>query len=448
MRRWYVGIAIVSVSIAMEGYGKDRSAEPEVLVFEPQIFTAGAEGLPEFVKSVGYEQGQVGGVTSAWSCAADQPVAVGKLWMDIDRSKMDEDLAMTLLYGRDPSSDVAVQLWDDQGRVVALDLFKNVMSIATLARTDTLIVPLRKYPSASRIMLRRVSGDVKLYGVILMPVISEEPGELDDLLELTMLFGDPLSPENEFLKRVLAVREKQRTPSISPEIRRDPVRRSMENAGQWSHAERETLLGMPANRTNRLAPYDRNILGAGGAGLCMEFDGQHDYVEIADDASLRISGAITLLARFRLDPEGDATHYMITDKMGMRPYEGYRIYATKDGFNEPVDGKVSLFFALDLGGGETGDIHLCARNAVRLGETHHIAAAYDGKMMKIYLDGHLAASMSAGGTIVTGAAPLYIGRNAYGWHWRGTIGDVDVIDHALTAEEVAARIYGRQGTGL
>ncbi len=443
MKNMFAAVAILLICnvYASADDALAKSDEPIVLLFEPQLFAASTECLPtSFVRAVGFEQGEIGGVTSAWTCASHYQPGAGKLWMDIDRTRLDEDLAMTLLYERDLSADVAVQLWDAQGRVVALDLFKNVLSVATQANTGTFIIPLRKYPSASRIMFRRLSGAVKLYGVILKPVVSEEPLELDLLMEISKMFGDPLSPENPVFSRVRAVAAAEEVRKVDA-VRLQTSTALSNNAGTWSPPERHNVLAKLPEDKNRARLHNKKVLGSDGKGKILEFDGQNDFVEIEADSSLKISGEITLLAKFRLDAGASgATHYMLIDKMGFNPYEGYRVYAVKDGFNDPVDGKVSVFFALDLGGDGTGDVHLCAPNSVKLGETNHVAAVYDGKAMKIYLNGTIAAEAPASGAIVSGKAPLYIGRNAYGWHWKGMIGDLDVLGRALSVEEVAARV--------
>ena len=49
-------------------------------------------------------------------------------------------------------------------------------------------------------MLRRIHGDVKVYGIVLYPVVTEGTPVKEALTELARVLGDPLSPENPLLK--------------------------------------------------------------------------------------------------------------------------------------------------------------------------------------------------------------------------------------------------------
>ncbi|HBJ86255.1 MAG TPA: hypothetical protein DDZ88_20800, partial [Verrucomicrobiales bacterium] len=82
------------------------------------------------------------------------------------------------------------------GRVVVVDLFGNVVDIGKQATTDTFAIPLSKYPTADRIVIRRVEGGLNLHGIVLFPVVTEGPMDQAALKELARVLGDPLSPEN------------------------------------------------------------------------------------------------------------------------------------------------------------------------------------------------------------------------------------------------------------
>ncbi len=109
---------------------------------------------------------------------------------------------MSILYEESGDADLAVQLFDANKQVVALDLFSNLVALGKDAKTDTFIVPLRKYPTATTITLRRITGEIKVYGMILFPVVAEVEGETKTMEELAKLLGDPLSPQNPLAKHM------------------------------------------------------------------------------------------------------------------------------------------------------------------------------------------------------------------------------------------------------
>jgi hypothetical protein len=181
---------------------------PAVLIFHEALFaTPPAPTPPAWIASVGREMGElVGGDRPAWRADASLPEGRGMVWIDLERELMNEDLALTLLHEEDANADLAVQLWDAQGRVVALDLFKNALAMSSEARTDTFILPLRHYPTATRIVLHRMAGGMRLYGAILTPVITPQDSDLETLLETARRFGNPISPEGDLMRRIEAAR--------------------------------------------------------------------------------------------------------------------------------------------------------------------------------------------------------------------------------------------------
>jgi hypothetical protein len=195
----------ISAGAAMAGAS---NTPPAVLTFQPSLFaTPPAPTPPDWISSVGYELGElVGGDRPAWQASASLPEGRGMVWLDLQRDRMNEDLALTLLHEEEAGADLSVQLWDAKGEVVALDLFKNALAMATEARTDTFILPLRQYPTATRIVLHRMSGGMRLSGVVLTPVVTPQDSDLETLLETARRFGNPVSPEGDLMRRIEAAR--------------------------------------------------------------------------------------------------------------------------------------------------------------------------------------------------------------------------------------------------
>ncbi len=179
-----------------------------VLLCEPTLFAVPPQvTLPDWVTRVGYDGGEVGGSTSAWQVASSAPVGAGKMWVDLDRSVLNENLAVSVVCDRKSLSDMVIQLWDDKNQVVALDMFGNIMAAALDSQTDTFVVPLRKYPTAKRLVLRRISGATTIYGVALIPVVMEKDIGTNtvEALQFARMLGDRLSPENELVRRVRVI---------------------------------------------------------------------------------------------------------------------------------------------------------------------------------------------------------------------------------------------------
>lgn len=189
----------------VEGVPEMEPVEPAILLCKPDLFSVSPSvPLPEWIARVGYEGGEVGGDSPAWRMAEAAPAGTGKLWVVLDRSVLDENLAVSVVCERQMKADMVIQLWDGQDQIVALDLFGNIAAAALESQTDTFVVPLRKYPSATRIVLRRISGATTVFGMALIPVVMEKDVEPDTLAELQFarMLGDRLSPENELVRRV------------------------------------------------------------------------------------------------------------------------------------------------------------------------------------------------------------------------------------------------------
>src|ERR1043166_8080801 len=145
---------------------------------------------PAWVVNVQQDRGQLLKQPSCWDVDESQPVGYGRLSVSLNREMMKEDVALAILYEGNQRTDIAVQLFEANGSVVVLDLFGNPVEVGRDAKTDTFIVPLRKYPTATTISIRRISGGVKLFGIALYPVVGEAQVDKGTLQQLAKLLGD------------------------------------------------------------------------------------------------------------------------------------------------------------------------------------------------------------------------------------------------------------------
>ena len=165
---------------------------------KPDVLTA--EHAPEWMTRITQQGGAFSDEPHCWHVPATAAQGVGRLSISLDRGKIGGNLLATILFDADDEADLAVQLFDAQGRAVVLDLFGNLVDVGKEAKTNTFVIPLAKYPTAEQIVLRRINGDLKVYGIVLFPVVTEGVPVPGALQELARVLGDPLSPENPMVK--------------------------------------------------------------------------------------------------------------------------------------------------------------------------------------------------------------------------------------------------------
>ncbi len=84
--------------------------------------------------------------------------------------------------------------------------------------------------------------------------------------------------------------------------------------------------------------------------------------------------------------------------------------------------------------------HLAASRPLPLGRWVHVAGTYDGKMMRVYMDGEECGSLERTGPTKSNDRPLCLGSfdQGHAAHFTGELDEVKLYDRALTADEVRA----------
>ena len=294
-----------------------RATEPEVveLTLDGEFENAlnknrPSDKWPAWIVNVQQEGGQFRKQPSCWNVDESQPVGYGRLSVTLNRDMMKEDVALAILYEGNQRTDIAVQLFDADGRVVVLDLFGNLVEVGRDAKTDTFIVPLRKYPTATTISIRRISGDVKLFGLALYPVVGEAQGDKEALEQLAKLLGDPLSPENPLVKSIQKIARRTELPVNWPQ--KPPItnnRTERQPAEIAGHHRRAFPAGLAAY-WDFDAGDARDISGHHHDGIVhgkpewipaihgtgIRLDGREDWVEVAHSPELDLKENLTLTA--------------------------------------------------------------------------------------------------------------------------------------------------------
>jgi hypothetical protein len=167
--------------------------------------------------------------------------------------------------------------------------------------------------------------------------------------------------------------------------------------------------------------------GKFGGGL--QFDGADDYVDVGTDASLDITGEITLSVWVNAN-EWEAYDTLL-QKGGSGGGEAYLIRHT--------GGRVSVLYGFnDTTIVESGYIWSSTNS------WHHLASTFNGTAALLYIDGVMVEDFSPASPKTLDSRPsdpLYIGFRQNGGandYFNGTLDSVAIYDRALTADEIAA----------
>ncbi|MYB65216.1 LamG domain-containing protein [Candidatus Poribacteria bacterium] len=172
----------------------------------------------------------------------------------------------------------------------------------------------------------------------------------------------------------------------------------------------------------------------GKYGNSVEFSGvAGGWVEVPDSPSLDITEQITLMA-WVYPTQFTNEWFRIVNKCWAGDTSPWMVY----GFYEQAGTNGRIGFTVAVNGGQE---RLC-----RSGTTpqlppnawSHVAAVYDGQMMRLYQDGVEVLSAATTGTIDTNDVPVAIGRNSEGnrEHYIGRVDEVVIWSTALDEDEI------------
>ncbi len=175
---------ITAIAFSMESGGSATLSNPEGKALAVSVKLAGGAVV---AGDGGFD----------WTVLADQPFGAGRLDILLERAGIAGDLAMILNANIGPETSLALQLFDSEGKGLALDLFGDLGKKAEEAGTDTFVIPLTRYPEAKTLVIRRLSGPLLVREVLLMPVISADTGAgLDAERDLSRALGEQVSKQH------------------------------------------------------------------------------------------------------------------------------------------------------------------------------------------------------------------------------------------------------------
>ncbi len=181
---------------------------PEVAeIYFDESFQLGSnqgQQFPDWIHAIEQSGGYFNEVERFWAVKGNSSVGAGWIAIHLDRSRLASDLAMALFINEHENTNLAVQLFNSDGEVVAVDLFANVAQSMRVAETDYLVIPLRDYEDANTVVIRRISGRVEISGTVLFPVVGAVDGDPLIDAELVEVLGDtPSAKYSEYLQRRL-----------------------------------------------------------------------------------------------------------------------------------------------------------------------------------------------------------------------------------------------------
>ena len=194
-----------------------------------------------------------------------------------------------------------------------------------------------------------------------------------------------------------------------------------------------TIVDNPVWDTKWITGINGGAMEFYGVGTAL---GNGDYIDCGNDASLDITGPISIALWIRPDaddPEGNATATAPLAK-AMAGVGNEWSWQVRYGWSSPEPFMGFQFNATPRTWVYTG------RNLERY-EWCHIACSHDGMTVKCYFNGEEtdSATMSA---LVSSPTPVLIGSDGWGCDWIGGIDDVRIYDHALTEDEILGTMVG------
>jgi hypothetical protein len=160
---------------------------------------------------------------------------------------------------------------------------------------------------------------------------------------------------------------------------------------------------------------------AGASGQGVRLAGKEDMVYAPDQPDFNFDQGLTIAA------------FIQPDRLrGTQSIVRKRFDATSS-FVLAIENR-QLSFAVRLDNGRLAGVSA----PIQAGRQSHVAATYDGRQLRLYVDGTLAARANARGRIARGAGPIFIGNDADGRQFVGNVDEVWLNDRAANAEDVRA----------
>jgi cyanobactin cluster PatC/TenC/TruC protein len=168
------------------------------------------------------------------------------------------------------------------------------------------------------------------------------------------------------------------------------------------------------------------------------FDGQDDSINLGKKPEFKIEKEITLEAWVYCQNQRRRTGIISNV---------FDTTAKESGYGLLLDGKSGIFFALKTA--SQGIYYVSSKvDSLKLNQWHHLAGTYDGKQIKVYIDGVEKATKAASNSLINYEPEndLYIGTykdNNETYPFQGKIAEVRIWKVARTQKEIQNNLYQR-----
>ena len=161
---------------------------------------------------------------------------------------------------------------------------------------------------------------------------------------------------------------------------------------------------------------------SGRFGSALSFDGVNDWVTVADSASLDLSSGMTVEAWVRPSKAGGWRTVVVKERPGGVVYG---LYGDQAG-GRPLG-------QIDVG----GERNAVGSSALPLNAWSHLAATFDGSVVRLFVNGVQAGSLAFSGSMAASTGSLRLGGNSVWGEWfAGLVDEVRVYNRALSASEI------------
>jgi methionine-rich copper-binding protein CopC len=165
------------------------------------------------------------------------------------------------------------------------------------------------------------------------------------------------------------------------------------------------------------------IWATGQFGGALSFDGINDLVTVPDSSSLDLTNGMTLEAWVKPTALSDYTTVLMKERAGGL---SYALYGSDGANNPPV---AYVYPGTDRSADGT--------SVLPLNQWSHLAATYDGSLLRFFVNGTQVGSEAVNGSLVTSTAALRIGGNSvWGEYFKGMIDEVRIYNRALSPTEI------------
>ena len=183
-----------------------------------------------------------------------------------------------------------------------------------------------------------------------------------------------------------------------------------------------SMLADVSGRGNSGAIAGATWTAAGKSGGALSFDGDDDWVSIADAAALDLTYGMTMEAWVKPSALGGSWRTVLEKSRNSRV--AYGLFASEETSRSAAQISVN-------------NVRTARGPALPLGVWSHLAATYDGSTLRLYVNGTFAASANVNGDIHPSPDPLYIGGTPAGAEWFvGQIDEVRIYNRALSEYEL------------